>query len=441
MNRYLYFHEIKIRLKSFIIWAVSLCLIIFLGMAFYPTFSNSNILEPITHLLDSPFFATIMQMFGIDFASFGHPFGFYLAYLSIYTVLAAMIYAVFLAAACLLSEIKDGTFEYLLARPLNRGRIIFTKIGAMVSLGFALVVLMFFTGWLCLNVFRGEFKGTVDENSRAYGLVVERFESHGDAFRDFFGFKPEDYTDFILNQALSQIDAHPEALRNEGIDEQMVGDLVKMLEQGSPDQLFESVRNDPEGFLSKYNLPVESAEQLVMEINKTENEYKGILSQLENQPARYVEIFKSDPQKYVIKLLELNDSSELQGFDLSARDFKGLIVYFDFSKLVLLNINIFILLFFTLAVTLVISLMVSTLQTALGVSMGFVLGCYLTNAFIKVVPSLAFLEKINPFHLVPSVMDQISWQNLALGMLAFLGLGFGFFALAFLVFQKKDILG
>ena len=79
-------NDIKKRLKSLFIWMLCLCGVIIMGMAFYPTFSASGIVDPLSALMETPFFSMIMQMFGVDFRSFAHPFGFYLSYLSIYIV-------------------------------------------------------------------------------------------------------------------------------------------------------------------------------------------------------------------------------------------------------------------------------------------------------------------------------------------------------------------
>ena len=443
MNLALLSHQLRQKAASFCIWTAALCGIIVTGMAFFPVLSQRQFVDQIGILFEHPFFNTAMKMFGVNMESLTKPMGFYLAYLSIYTVLAAMIYTVFLASDLILQEMKERTFEYLLARPLSRAKVFLTKVVSLFILVTSLVAAMYVTGRLSLSAFSGGYPGEIRTRSAAYEKLVSGFRANPEAFRDYFGFTEEDYTDFLLTKALSQIDSSPQLVREAGIDPAMIGDLLAELENmESPEELFEKVRRNPLEFIEKYNLPVKDTEELLSHLEQTEEEYRSLLDNLLHNPVLYVEVFQANPDRYAAKVSELaGDPALASAFGLQPGDIKRVIRLIDTAKFILLHINLYVILLFMPGLVLLISLLAKRSQTVLGISIGLILASYLIHGFSKVVPELSIIGNFSPFGLIPTDSSALTLSRMGGPLIVFTFLGAGFYSASYLLFRRKDITG
>lgn len=118
----LVYHELKVRFKSWIIWAFCLILTVWGGMTKYDAYSQSAgaLFEQIPK--------SMRQLLGMGEFDMSTLSG-YFVMLFFYLSLALLVHAALLGASCLVAEEVDHTSEFLLSKPLSRRRIFWTKTG------------------------------------------------------------------------------------------------------------------------------------------------------------------------------------------------------------------------------------------------------------------------------------------------------------------------
>ena len=78
MNLNLYLMELKQYRLSFLIWCLSICSLIILGMAFYPMIAQQDFLSIIDVVFEYPVMKNLMAAFNIDLAAMTNVATFYL---------------------------------------------------------------------------------------------------------------------------------------------------------------------------------------------------------------------------------------------------------------------------------------------------------------------------------------------------------------------------
>lgn len=154
--------EIKVNFKSFLIWGISLGLLLVLIFAIYPSISDKIEFDDMM----KNFPPELLKSFNFDVVSISTVFGWYASEgFTIVSLIVAM-YAAVLGASIVLKEESDKTIEFLYSKPVSRGKILLSKLLAGVvyviafnifimiitGIGFALSDDMHVVKWLLLTL-------------------------------------------------------------------------------------------------------------------------------------------------------------------------------------------------------------------------------------------------------------------------------------------------
>lgn len=121
MNMYRY--ELRMNRKSAFIWMAVLAGVIGLFMSLYPTFAEDA--DQFQELLKSmP--EEVLQALGVQIESIATLLGFY-SYLFLYVLLCGAIQAIHLGASIVSKETREKTADFLLTKPVTRGKVLGMK--------------------------------------------------------------------------------------------------------------------------------------------------------------------------------------------------------------------------------------------------------------------------------------------------------------------------
>ena len=129
--------EIKVNLKSFIIWLSVLIGIFLVAYLMYPSIINSDNAKMIDEMLKI-FPEELLKAFNMDISSLDSAFGWLKSEGFVLVLLILGCYSGLLGANILLKEEDDKTIEYLNSLPITRERIIYSK----VLVGIIYIILM-----------------------------------------------------------------------------------------------------------------------------------------------------------------------------------------------------------------------------------------------------------------------------------------------------------
>ena len=175
--------EMKINLKSFIIWTsilIGLFLVVFLV---YPSIVNSENMEMMDEMMKM-FPEEMLKAFNMDISSINSAFGWLKTEGFVFVLLITGIYSGILGSNILLKEESDKTIEYLNSVPVTRKNIVVNKIlcGLLyIILMIAIIGIFNFIGLSLSGEFdRKSYKfprhNIVDHNELNYTLVYELFD-------------------------------------------------------------------------------------------------------------------------------------------------------------------------------------------------------------------------------------------------------------------------
>ncbi|MDR7871299.1 MAG: ABC transporter permease subunit [Tissierellaceae bacterium] len=119
--------EVKRHFKSSVTWALICSAVIILFMALFPSMENSGIQQLVAEKMGA-FPEGFMEAFGLDDMVDFTDIMQYLAYTIQYISMAIAIYGLILGSNSLLSEEAEGTIEFLYAQPVERNKIVGSKI-------------------------------------------------------------------------------------------------------------------------------------------------------------------------------------------------------------------------------------------------------------------------------------------------------------------------
>ena len=131
--------EMKVNLKSFVIWLAVLIGIFLLVFLMYPSIIESNNIEMIDEMMKM-FPEEVLKAFNMDIASMGSAFGWLKTEGFVFVLLIVGCYAGIIGSNILLKEESDKTIEYLNSLPINRNSIVLNK----ALCGVIYIVLMVF---------------------------------------------------------------------------------------------------------------------------------------------------------------------------------------------------------------------------------------------------------------------------------------------------------
>ena len=119
--------EIKINLKSFIIWTAILIGLLLVVFLVYPSIINSENMEMMDEMMKM-FPEEMLKAFNMDISSIDSAFGWLKTEGFIFILLITGIYSAILGSNILLKEESDKTIEYLNSVPITRKNIATSKI-------------------------------------------------------------------------------------------------------------------------------------------------------------------------------------------------------------------------------------------------------------------------------------------------------------------------
>ena len=119
--------EMKINLKSFIIWLSVLIGIFLIVFLVYPSIINSGNIKMIDEMMKM-FSEEILKAFNMDISSMDSAFGWLKSEGFVFALLIIGCYSGILGSNILLKEENDKTIEYLNSLPIRRNDIIYSKV-------------------------------------------------------------------------------------------------------------------------------------------------------------------------------------------------------------------------------------------------------------------------------------------------------------------------
>ena len=133
--------ELKVNLKSFIIW-LSILLIMF-GIVYliYPYIITDDNIHSIDELMKA-FPPEVLKAFNMDMDSISTAYGWFKSEGFMFILLIVGIYSSMLGGSILLKEESDKTIEYLNSLPITRSRIVTNKI--IVGITYVLLISIIF---------------------------------------------------------------------------------------------------------------------------------------------------------------------------------------------------------------------------------------------------------------------------------------------------------
>ncbi|MDF1558869.1 MAG: ABC transporter permease subunit [Bacteroidales bacterium] len=154
MNSNLFIRELRNNALSLVIWTGVISALTALTMSFYGIFleNNQNILAMISILPEGT-----LQFKGIsDVNDLFSVLGFYSANNVIYMLVLGSIYSIVLSSGILLREEENKTAEFLLAWPLTRGEIFFSKALVVLLNVVVINIVTAVTGYISLEIVKRE---------------------------------------------------------------------------------------------------------------------------------------------------------------------------------------------------------------------------------------------------------------------------------------------
>ena len=119
--------EMKINLKSFIIWLSMLNLLFLIVFLVYPSIINSDNIKMLDEMM-KVFPEEILKAFNMDISSLDSAYGWLKSEGFVFVLLIIGCYAGILGSNILLKEENDKTIEYLNSLPISRKNIVISKV-------------------------------------------------------------------------------------------------------------------------------------------------------------------------------------------------------------------------------------------------------------------------------------------------------------------------
>lgn len=131
--------ELKVNLKSFIIWTILVVLLYLLVFAIYPSISSNENIKMIDEMVKI-FPPEVIKAFNMDIASIETAFGWLKTEGFIFVLLITGCYSAILGSSILLKEESEKTIEYLNSLPVTRNKIVTNKI--IVSIFYIILMIL-----------------------------------------------------------------------------------------------------------------------------------------------------------------------------------------------------------------------------------------------------------------------------------------------------------
>ena len=163
--------EMKINLKSFIIWTSILIILFLVVFLVYPSIIKSENMQMLDEMMEI-FPEEMLKAFNMDISSIDTAFGWLKTEGFVFVLLITGIYSGILGSNILLKEESDKTIEYLNSVPVTRKKIVISKI----LCGIIYIVLMVLTVGI-FNFVGLDLSGDFDKKSYLLLSITPLFSS------------------------------------------------------------------------------------------------------------------------------------------------------------------------------------------------------------------------------------------------------------------------
>ena len=147
--------ELKINLKSFLIWSMILILMFLVVFLMYPSIIASDNIQMMDEMVKL-FPKEMLKAFNMDIASMNTAFGWLKTEGIVFVLLLTGIYASTLGSNIVLKEESDKTIEYLNSLPITRKSILAQKIICGILYIILIVLILGIFNFICLEL-SGDF--------------------------------------------------------------------------------------------------------------------------------------------------------------------------------------------------------------------------------------------------------------------------------------------
>ncbi len=123
-------HEVKMNLKSLVIWSMSVSLMAFVFMLMFPMLENSlkEMGDQFSHM------EGLSAAFGMDKLSIYSPMGYYGTQVGFILALGGAMFAGLLGTGMLSKEEGGHTAEFLLTTPISRSQVVLQKVTGLLTI-------------------------------------------------------------------------------------------------------------------------------------------------------------------------------------------------------------------------------------------------------------------------------------------------------------------
>lgn len=437
MNLNMYKMSMQQTRKSFIVWLVTIPLLVVLGMAFYPAISSS--LGDLVGLFENPMMKGILGLFAMGPDQLNSLPGFYITYASIYVILMGGMFAAMTVISDLGNELRDKTTEFLLTRPVTRRAVVLTKWSAAVSRILILTLVLFSVTLLSFSVISSQAALIYFENDKALDEVQEIVLKQPSGIQSVWTLDDDFFTGWTMQVITQTMESSPEAMQEIDIDRASLADLMEKLEE-DPNKLFEELLNEPAKYMEMFGVTESEEDTFKMAIEERKAEFEEIQKRYLNDAGFHGEMFTLSPEYFMrsIKSIEGRDRF-VSHYPEAESSIRKLLAPYDTIRLAKLHVYIF--LFMTAIASIATALTVGLRQAknATSVGIGVVLVLYFVSTLLKISPITAAWTWISPFGLIDQGLTGGSYvmNPFNVGLLV-LETGV-FLTLAIYLFEKKDL--
>lgn len=156
MNTAIYRKELRRYRAAFLVWCITIVVLISWGMFFYPVVMNDEIVQQLTTLFENPFMKGMMAAFGADLTKMTDILGFYATYNGMYFMMLVSMYSMLTASRIVSKEEHERTADFLLTRPVTRIEVITAKVAVWATYLLTLNAVMTLVAFIELEMLKQE---------------------------------------------------------------------------------------------------------------------------------------------------------------------------------------------------------------------------------------------------------------------------------------------
>jgi ABC-2 type transport system permease protein len=149
MSANIYTHEVRTRLKSVIIWSLSLTALVFFFFSIFPSFADQ---AAQMQQMMSKFPPALLEAFGMNKMDLSTLLGFY-SFLFVFVQLCLAIQASNYGFGLVSIEESELTADFLLSKPVSRAQVLVSKLLAALSSLFITELVVWMDTFIAISVF------------------------------------------------------------------------------------------------------------------------------------------------------------------------------------------------------------------------------------------------------------------------------------------------